>query len=983
MKKIASTITTLSVALLLLLFNSCNTSKNTPNVRWWKGFKTRYNTYYNGHEAYLEGVREKSQKNKDNYVNVLPLLIAGNEDSRDLGRSNFETAITKCEKAIQLYSIHNKPVFKRGHRLTEKEKALRNQTEFNPFMQNVWMLMGLSQLEKSDFIEAASTFAYTARIYRTQPEICNQARAMQAVCYAELGWYYDAEQLLDKIRRDGIPKHSKRYYNLAMADLQLRQRNWEQALPYLIKEVKSMNHGIVKARGYFLLSQVYKKLNKKKEAYQALSKCKRQSPPYEMRFNADISQTEVMVGKSNKSKISHLKRMAANPNNKDYLDQVYYAIGNVYLAQPDTAHAIESYENGGRLSKRNSLPKGLLMVNLGDIYWNQEKFSDALRCYKQATSIIKYEDERFPYLRKRAKVLEELAPYTDIIHHEDSIQALTRMSEAERNAIIDKAIELERKRQKEEEKRQADSIAKARAQNGGSVSAAQANQQDTKSNATANSDSKKNWYFYDQNTVNQGMDLFKKAWGNRPNEDNWRLINKSTTSTTENSNAPSKEKRNVDDDGRELAKVEQQLSDSARKANKRRRKELVDPNDSTSKLSRAYYISQLPFRPDQLKASNDKLKNALYLAGLVEKDQLGNYNLAHKTLMRLYNNFPDFLPMDHLLYHLFLMELRWGPAGSAETYRQRLTAEFPESPYTLLINDPDFEVKAKYGVHMEDSTYARAYEAFRANDYATLEQACHDSDNKYPQGANRAKFLFLEAMTALRKGDVRTFSTRLDSVRNHKEDPISDIADNLLGNLKKGRTPIGGNFDMSDLWESRMSLMDEAESKVLNDTLTTNRQENFIFFLAYQPDSVDEGKLLYQLSRFNFTQFAVRNFEIHIIQEPTGSQMMVRLFSNFDEAHRYADELAHDSAFKAISSGTRPIIISEHNLKLVGTKYTWQDYIKFYQRHFIPTRVRKELNLDLDPGKFIWDEFEEVPPKEQPDKEDNEPLKVEDGVEWY
>ena len=124
------------IALTLLVvaaFSGCSTKKNTASSRFWQSFVTRYNVYYNGSEAYKEGCLAKEQGNKDNYTEMLPYFLVGNEKSRDLGKSNFETAITKCEKAIQLHSIKKKPVVNPSKRRSPKMKAYLSRQEFNPF----------------------------------------------------------------------------------------------------------------------------------------------------------------------------------------------------------------------------------------------------------------------------------------------------------------------------------------------------------------------------------------------------------------------------------------------------------------------------------------------------------------------------------------------------------------------------------------------------------------------------------------------------------------------------------------------------------------------------------------------------------------------------------------------------------------------------------------------------------------------------------
>ena len=94
------------------------------------------------------------------------------------------------------------------------------------------------------------------------------------------------------------------------------------------------------------MGQIHAQLGNREDAYNAYKHVIRLNPPYELEFNARIAQTEVMPASDFKRKISRLKRMARSDNNKDFLDQVYYAIGNIYMTQNDTVHAIEAYEEG-------------------------------------------------------------------------------------------------------------------------------------------------------------------------------------------------------------------------------------------------------------------------------------------------------------------------------------------------------------------------------------------------------------------------------------------------------------------------------------------------------------------------------------------------------------------------------------------------------------------------------------------------------------
>ncbi len=966
MKPATKTVYSIIGLVVLLFLTSCASQKNTASTRWWKSFKARYNTYFNGHQAYLEGMHAKIEGNKDNYTNVIPLLMVGNKTSQKLGSSNFETTIEKCEKTIKLYSIKAKPEARRGHRMTASEKAFRNRKEFNPFIKNAWILMGKAQMEKGEFIEAASTFSYTERLYQSQPKIANIARSLLALCYTELEWYYDAEELLRKVRRDSIPHTARRPYNTAMTNWHLRQKQWKEALPYLRQEIKYMPHGIPKARGYFLLGQICRMLDLRKEGYDALQKCMRQSPPYELKFNAQILQTEVMPQGNYQKKIYKLKRMAKNPNNKNYLDQVYYAIGNVYLAVPDTLKAIEAYEAGSRQPSKNGISKAALMLSLGDLYWAKERFDKAQKCYSAAASGLNKDHERYEELAGRNKVLTQLVPPAKEIFVQDSLQALTRMSEKERNAIIDKIIVSVKLKQKSEKRAKNDSLAKTMRNRSRTLP-------NTNDPATPSPSGKGGtWYFYNQQTVMQGEQQFKRIWGERPNEDNWRRSDKApaspqTADRTDNGKADSV-----------TAKTDRQTDGKKDKGQKDRQTDSI----TEGPLSRSYYIAQLPFTKEQKAESDKKLSQALFKAGVIEKDLMDNYALSRKTLSRLYSDFAGFEQRDELLYQLFLLELRWGTKEAAEAYRNELAAKYPDSKFTKLITAPDFEEKAKYGKHAEDSVYARTYEAFRQGDFATLEQGCRISETKYPKGDNRAKFIFLHAMHLLHEGDIKGFAQNLrDITKNHSGDKISELAGAIVKNIEAGRIPAEGNFDPASLWAARGNAAAAADPALGKDTLEADPYTDYTVILAYSRDSVNEGQLLYNVSRFNFTSYSIRNFDIETLQADNHTEMRLKGFTSFDEAHKYQQDLYSDPACRNILQHVTPLLISEHNLKLIGIKYTLDDYKNFYNKHFVPNKVKEDLKID-QPDNFIWDEFQEVPEKADEEKQDDIPVE-DDGGEWY
>lgn len=285
----------------LSLLTACSTKKNTSGTRFYHAMTARFNTYFNGAEAFKEGVLEQQKGHKDNYTDLLPMYAVRNKSTAAMGKSNFETTIEKCEKAIKLHSIKARPKSNVNKRKTAKEKAYMARKEFNPFLRHAWLLMGKAQFQQGNFIEAASTFNYISGLYAGQPEIVSVARAYLARCYVELEWPYDAEDVFHKIQRDSTGSEGKREFNASYADYLIFVKQYKEAIPYLQKTVKKEKSKQQRARLNFLLGQLYHETGNRAEAYKALRRVIRANPPYELSFNARILQTEAMAsGNHNK-----------------------------------------------------------------------------------------------------------------------------------------------------------------------------------------------------------------------------------------------------------------------------------------------------------------------------------------------------------------------------------------------------------------------------------------------------------------------------------------------------------------------------------------------------------------------------------------------------------------------------------------------------------------------------------------------------------
>ena len=924
---------------IALILTGCSTQKNTAQSRWWHAFNAKYNTYYNGTLAYIDGSLEKETGNKDNYTEQIPLYTVSNKNSREIGKANFDRAIEKCEKAIHQHSIKRRPEWTKNRRKTAKDIEWLSRREYNPFLWKAWMLMGRSQFYQGDFESAAATFSYMSRLYATQPAIYGKARAWLAKCYIEQNWNYDAEDVIRNMLRDSIHWRAQKEWDYTFADYYIHTGNAEQAIPYLRKVISHEMRRKQKAREWYLMGQLQASIGNKKEAYKAFRHVIRQNPPYELAFNARIAMTEVMAKDNAGKMISRLKRMAASDNNKEYQDQIYYAIGNIHLSRKDTLQAITAYEKGNQKSTRNGIEKGVLLLHLGDLYWTKEKFSDARRCYGEAIGLLDKDRKDYQQLANRSKVLDELVPYTDVVQLQDSLQQLARMSEKERNAAIDRVIDALKKKEKEERNRKAEEEAESTLrQDSGNFANnnnfASSNSPQKNNENSANSPANGQWYFYSPLTVSQGKAQFQKLWGKRDNVDNWQRINKTVVANAAGAEEMTDEQRDSLAQAAEQEELLKQTSDSA----------VNDPH------KREYYLAQIPFTPEQLAESNKLLEDGLYHAGVIFKDKLDNLPLSRKSLLRLVNNHPDYAHLDDAYYHLYLLYSRERKPEMAQTYLQKLKAEYPESQWTTLLSDPYYAENAKRGVQIEDSLYTRTYQAFRDGEYDKVERNAQISRNRFPDGANRDKFLFIGGLSKLNDGDIKSCLADLkEVVSKYPDSRLSEMAGMIINGVDAGRRLYGGKFDLNDVWTRRSIELNDRDS-TRQKGYSPERNASFVFLLAYDPDKTNENQLLFEMAKYNFTSYMARYFDINIEDLEGLHRMQISGFNSYDEARQYANAVYQQPAIKRLLGNVRAYVISEPNLKLLGTSHTYEEYEKFYSKHFAPLPVSK-LPLLLEPAE--------------------------------
>lgn len=905
-----------AAAIIMVALAACSTKKNNAATRNYQAFITRYNIYYNGDTHYKETLADMEGKYEDDFSRRVYMhpVEAKEDNTAPQPSGDFNRSIEKAQKAIQLRSIKKKPKVK-GSRNSPKNKEWLRREEYNPFLHNAWMMMGRGQYYNGDFLGAASTFFYISKHFKWLPATVTEARLMQALSYISMGWQYEAEVILTRIKKDELTNNRlRRLYNYVYANFYIHADNYADAEPFLVEAVKG-SRGAQKTRLNFLLGQVYQHLGRFAEAYKAFDAAgSSSSAPYRTKFNARIKQSEVFMGKDIEPEVKALRRMTRYDRNKEYLDQVYYAIGNLYLAHGDTAKAIENYELANEKSTRNGVDKAVNQVRLGELYFIRGNYEKAQPNYSEAVPLLPESFPDYENIKRRSDVLDELAVYSQNVNLQDSLLRLAAMPEEQRNKVIDKIIADLKKKEKEEAE-------EARRQEYLANEAAMGNQLQDNSTQSFVINSDNSWYFYNTATKNAGRTEFQKRWGSRKLEDDWRRRNKATFNTDdfaaegEDSENENSEASSADDSNE--APVD---TAAAARAN--------DPHFPE------YYLAQIPQTEEEKATSHDVIQEGLYNMGVILKDKLDDFGASHREFDRLLADYPDNIYRLDTYYNLYLMCLRQGKTAEAERWRQLILSDFADSKYGIAMKDPAYIEKLRNMDRVQQELYEATYQAYLDNRNADVHEANKRMQTEYPLSKIMPKFMFLDALAYVTEKDTESFNSTLrDLLERYPDTDITPIASAWLKGMAQGRelhAGTGGNL-RGMLWDMKLSNDTtgiDAEGPAQFE-LNPDSRQTIVF--TFPTDKVSSNALLYEIARHNFKSFVVKDFDIEPMNFGRLGMIIVRGFENQEELNHYRSVMAASTDFK-LPAGVRPIAISEANLQLLFDQgRSFEEYFRYLE----------------------------------------------------
>jgi tetratricopeptide (TPR) repeat protein len=737
---------------LSLLLTECSIEKNTDTTRFYHNMTARYNIYFNGYENFKEGIAKVSANYRDDYAEVLKVFEFSDPSTPSFCSSDMERAIQKASKLISLKSMTAKPEIDDRNDISEKERELLDRKEYNDWVDDSYLLIGKARFYKHEYKEAAALFEYCMTSANDQ-WIKNEAIIWLARVHNENGNFNESLRILSEM---GIPPESSKgfqsMYHSTMADLFIKQKRYAEAIDPLRRAVELASGKRTKYRFYFLLAQLYDQTGDASQATYYYKKVIKMRPPYEVEFYARIKLPGVLdVETMNTSEIKReLGRMLKDSKNQDFQDQIYFALGNLAMREGDEEEAIKYFRLSASAPSINQNQKGRSYLALADYYYKKPEYMDAGMYYDSAMLFI---DEKYPDYQKiktKSQNLNVLVTELRVIQYEDSLQKVAAMSDAERNALISGIIA---------------QVTKAETEGTSSDYTDRYNMGQFYENERRfqdQIDQEGKWYFYNQSALAFGRTEFRRRWGERRFEDNWRRSNKAIVAIMQE---------------QEEGDSQQQKSDtaSARFDNK----------------SPEFYLQNLPLNDSLLAISNDRVAIAMLNAGRAFAERINDPDLATSTWEALTQRFPDNELVPEALFDLYRLNKDINGPRS-ETYRQQLLTNHPESEFARILSDPEYYEKKMADIRMTESLYQKAYDLYLAENFNESVATIDDALNRFPQNDLAPKFMLLRAYNIARLTDERGFKEELsklikawpDSDEGKKANEISAFLNQKLPELK-------------------------------------------------------------------------------------------------------------------------------------------------------------------------------------------------------
>ena len=309
-----------------LLHIGCSTTRNTPFTRAYHQLVVRYNLFFNAQQAYDELLRVQTESFQDDFSEMLPIFPFVRLTEKTQRGGAFDTVVERMERAIRNHSILSES----GH-------------EYNPFMKNVWLLLGKAHVQNQDYDDALAVFSHIANLFRDDADVVAEAKVWTMRAYIETGRLCKAENLANGLKEIELSADLNALFAKTYAYLLFEKGKYAEAIPFLQKTIEFQRNNIQRRRLQFLLGQTFAAVGDNAAAFRTFESVHGMRTPHQLSLNATLQQASVVSESQKPQMLRELHRLSRRAVNRGYLNQIHLAISDIYFRKNDTASAERHY----------------------------------------------------------------------------------------------------------------------------------------------------------------------------------------------------------------------------------------------------------------------------------------------------------------------------------------------------------------------------------------------------------------------------------------------------------------------------------------------------------------------------------------------------------------------------------------------------------------------------------------------------------------
>ncbi|MGY4535674.1 tetratricopeptide (TPR) repeat protein [Mucilaginibacter sp. UYNi724] len=700
---------TLSLVKLLLLailvvVAGCSLEKKSGFNRGLQNLTAKYNILFNAKEI----LRQKQEAYEAGYVDDYSELL-----------SVYRDTITKSDVPDKELDL-----------VKEKANTIISVKEQSHYLGDAYLLLSKANYLDGNYFDAVEYANYVIRSFGSNIELKQEALVYKARSLLYINQPNDAKTALDSALAEVNPKKNITgdvYATKLQYDINVQDYADAEVMAKLAVENA---HGKERElRWTFILAQLQEMNHEPIDAVANYDRVSKSNAIFDMAFNANLNRIRIedMQNGVKVSRLTRLRSLLKNANNKDFTDQVYFQIAQIQYNDGEIDNALKSYRQSINYSTKNQNQKGLSYLRMADLYFkNKGDYTGAKNFYDSALVSLSPNYPNYHIIKKKADNLQVLADRLQVIDREDTLQMLAKLDEPTRLARIDKMVEAKILRSQP-----------AQVNNAQARSAINVNQ--TAQESLPNGD---NFYFSNANAVSQGFSSFKRVWGNRRLEDNWRRANRAGSDITQNNS------------------VAIQATDPDGGAN-----DLVSNNANkvTAGNYRQELLQNLPLTPSLLAQSNKRSYDAYLDIANFYRDVLDDKKEAIAAYELILRRFPNNDNTAAIYYNLYRLYSDTDPASSNK-YKDLLVKNYPQTPFARIILDPE------YSKHINDEDtgfsilYNNIYDLYATRQYAKVITASDALLAEYPNNRFASQIYYLRAFAAGHLGPLTPFNTDLQNI---------------------------------------------------------------------------------------------------------------------------------------------------------------------------------------------------------------------------